>query len=506
MSYGREEKEEARPDASAKRLSRRQFLSMAGSVTTGMLLAACGGGAATPAPQEQPAEEAPEAAATESPAEEEVAEEPAAPAEPAPAEVALVAWFTDRLTINQRTETEALPDFQSKNPGITVEMQFVPEAELQQKLLTAKAAGNAPDVSSIDETFLDTLTKENVLLPIHGDLVDVQAEIGDLAANLYALPQGDPNAKYYGLPNGVFSASVYYNASLLDELGYTPEDIPPKWEDFLKWAADVTQWDGDTLVRSGMAFYGGEYSIYEDLRYQFGDAITGNYFPTQSNIKHADDIGIQSWEFIMDLYNTHKLDSIEEGLIGRDRFGAGNAVTLYNWTWFNGFMDTQFTESDWGLMIPPSMSGEPVFGRRGPDVGFTVTSQNEANMDAAWTLYRYLLSPVYLAKYCKLRGIQPSLREMWDDPEFSETAGPKWGPIAVKNRPENTVDPGFWPLQLVDANNRILPSVRDEGEDIKTVLERADEEGNAFLASSPQWSILSQEQFKEHPEWLSATG
>ena len=49
---------------------------------------------------------------------------PAAPAEPAPAEVALVAWFTDRLTINQMTETEALPDFQSKNPGITATLSW----------------------------------------------------------------------------------------------------------------------------------------------------------------------------------------------------------------------------------------------------------------------------------------------------------------------------------------------------------------------------------------------
>jgi ABC-type glycerol-3-phosphate transport system substrate-binding protein len=169
-------------------------------------------------------------------------------------------------------------------------------------------------------------------------------------------------------------------------------------------------------------------------------------------------------------------------------------------------MDTQYTDIEWGLVLPPTMTGEAIYGRRGPDVGFTVTSQNEANMDAAWTLYRYLLSPDYLAKYCKLRGIQPSLREMWDDENFSENAGPEWGAVAVKNRPENSVDPGFWPLQLGDVHNRILPAIRDEGEDITTVLERADQEGNEFLQASPQWSILSQEQFKAHPEWLSASG
>lgn len=496
MTERRSKQSISRPETSAKKLSRRQFLALASSAAASALLTACGTSA--------PPAEAP-AAAQQQEQQQEAAQSGDAAA-PAGEKVELIAWFTDRRTINEMTEKEAVPDFQSKNPNITVALQFVPEAELQQKLLTAKAAGNAPDVSSIDETFLDTLTKENVLLPIPKDLVNVENEMGTLSANLYAIPQGDPNAQYYGLPNGVFSAQIYYNAGLLEELGYKPEDIPTTWDDFLKWAAEVTKWDGDTLERSGMAFYANEYAIYEDLRYQLGDAITGNYFPTQDSIKHADDIGVQAWQFIMDLYTVHKLDSIEEGLVSRDRFGAGNAVTLYNWTWFNGFMDTQYTNVDWGLVIPPTMSGKPIYGRRGPDVGFTVASQNDAHLDAAWTFYRYLVSPTYLAKYCKLRGIQPSLREMWDDPEFSDKAGPRWGTIAIKNRPENSVDPGFWPLQLVDVNNRILPAIRDEGEDIKAVLERADKEGNEFLQSSPQWSILSQEQFKANPEWLSASG
>ena len=120
-------------------LSRRQFLVLTGTVSTAALVAAC-------APASAPGGAAGEDAAA------------------GEATTNLIAWFTDRLTINQMTENEAIPDFESKNPGVQVEMQFVPESELQQKLLTAKAAGNAPDVSSIDETFLDTLQKEEVLL------------------------------------------------------------------------------------------------------------------------------------------------------------------------------------------------------------------------------------------------------------------------------------------------------------------------------------------------------
>jgi len=385
-------------------LSRRQFLALSGSTIVAASLAAC-------APAGAPGE----AGAGTGADSDSVTE--------------LIAWFTDRRTINEMTEAVAIPEFQEQNPGITVEMQFVPESELQQKLLTANAAGNAPDVSAIDETFLDTLTKQEVMRPIPQEVIDVDQEMGQLTANLYHISPTGGEANYYGLPNGVFSSQLYYNATLLEELGYTPEDIPNTWDDFLTWAAEVTEWDGDTLVRSGMAIYVNEFSMYEDLRYQMAGAIEGNIFPTKDELIHADDVGINAWQFIMDIYDVHQLDSRTEGLSSRERFGAGNAVTLYNWTWFNGFMDTQYDNIDWGLVVPPTMTGEPIYGRRGPDVGFTVTTQNEDHLEGAFTFYRYLVSPAYLSRYCKLRGIQPSLKEMWDDPDFSEDAGPQWGAI-----------------------------------------------------------------------------
>ena len=460
-------------------LSRRQFLRLVGGTATLAALAAC-----TPP-----------------------AEAPAGAAGGAEAEgITLIAWFTDRRTINEMTEQTAIPEFESRNEGIKIDMQFVPESELQQKLLTSKAAGNAPDNSSIDETFLDTLTKQEVLRPIPSEVIDVREEMGQLTADLYHIsPTGD-SPEYYGLPNGVFSAALYYNAGLLEELGYTPDDIPDNWDDFLIWAKDVTEWDGDTLTRSGFSFYGNEGSLYSCLRHQLGGALDGNVFATKDTVRYSDEIGIQSWQFIMDLYNEHKLDSINEGLVSRERFGNGNAVTLYNWTWFNGFMDTQYSDIDWGLRLEPTMSGGPIYGNRGPDVGFTVTTQNDANLEAAFKFYRYLVSPDYLARYSKFRGIQPSLKAMWDEPDFSAESGPQWAPIAIKNRPENSVDWGFVPRELYDAIGQIDPSIRDEGEDITTVLQRADKNGNEFLAGNPQWSILSAADYEANPQWLTAAG
>jgi multiple sugar transport system substrate-binding protein len=467
----------------SQRYSRRQFMVLTGILTAGAALAAC---APPTAPSGGAASEAAPAAGSEA--------------------TNLIAWFTDRRTINEMTEKEAIPDFQAANANITVEMQFVPESELQQKLLTAKAAGNAPDVSSIDETFLDTLTKEDVLRPIPSEVLNVKEEMGDLTAGLYHIAVGDKEPQYYGLPNGVFAGALYYNIGLLDELGYKPEDIPVKWDDFLLWSKEVTQWDGDTLTRSGFAFYGNEGSVYGALRHQLGGPIDGNQFETKEIVRAGDAIGVEAWQFIMDLYDVHKLDSKTEGLVSRDRFGAGGAVTLYNWTWFNGFMDTQYADVEWGIRVDPTFSGEPLYGNRGPDVGFTVTTQNEGNLESAFTFYRYLVSPAYLAKYCKLRGVQPSLKSMWEDPNFSAESGAQWAAVSTKNRPENSVDWGFNPRELTDILGRALPSIRDEGQDIATVLKALDEEGTTFLTNNKQWSILSAADYEANPQWLTAAG
>jgi hypothetical protein len=38
------------------------------------------------------------------------------------------------------------------------------------------------------------------------------------------------------------------------------------------------------------------------------------------------------------------------------------------------------------------------------------------------------------------------------------------------------------------------------------VLKRAEDEGNEFLADSPQWSIQSRAEYEAHPDWLTASG
>ena len=178
----------------SRSISRRRFLQTGVVVGVALpLLAACGGTTTPTTPAGAPkAGEAPKAAA------------PAAPA--GAKEVTLTAWFTDRRSINEMTEKQAVPEFVAKNPGMKVDVQFVPEAQIQQKLLAAQAANNAPDLTAIDETFEDTLWQNKALVPIPPAVMDVRDEMGAKVADLYKLPPGQAQGEYFGLPNGSSAA------------------------------------------------------------------------------------------------------------------------------------------------------------------------------------------------------------------------------------------------------------------------------------------------------------
>jgi ABC-type glycerol-3-phosphate transport system substrate-binding protein len=481
-------------------LNRRVFLKtgmMAGAGLTVTLLAACSG--------------APPAAPTAAPSKPATAPQ-TAPAAPAGAkELTLTAWFTDRRSINEMTEKQAIPEFVAKNPGVKVDVQFVPEAQIQQKLLAAKAANNAPDLTSIDETFEDTLWKNKALLPIPQSVLNVREEMGAKVADLYKLPPGQAQGEYFGLPNGQFGGVLYYNPALLAELKYTPEQIPTKWDDFIKWAKDITVWKGSTLDRSGFAIYGTEDSLRGEYRAQMGGWQDGTIFPTKDKVLLSRDLEYDTIKWLLDMYDVHKLDA-RDGVTYQEKFGTGRAVTTFAWTWNNGFFETQYKMDNYGTKLPPHVDPNKKDlprGTSGPDVGFCVTTQstNQAQVDATWKLYRYLVGPDYLKRYCTLRGVQPSLKSMWTATEFSEEkGGVKWSPLANKMKPGNNLDSGFNSIELGTILARPWGPIRDEKADPKQILSEVEKAANDYLKTNPQWSILSAEDYKAHPEWMKPEG
>ena len=405
-------------------------------------------------------------------------------------------WVTDRSTINNMTRNFMVPDFMGRYPHITVESEFLPEQDLMTKLNTTALAGNPPDIASIDEQSLHILITQGILQPIPDDLIDVEQEMGSRIATWYKLPVGDPGGKYYALPNGTMTSGIYYNEELLEQNGYTWEDIPKKWDDFIKWAQELTIWEGDEVKQAGFAFNKQEYAVQQSAMYQQG----GFFFKNREEVALRDQVVLDSYQFMLDFYDKYKLDSRTSPLC-RDLFTLGQAVTCCSWTWWNGFLMDQFPTLKWGTVPWPTFTGEPPYTRSSDDVGFIVATQSDdANhLDAAWTLWRFLVGPDYQRQYCVLRGVQPALLSVRGEEQFTEK-NPQWRAVAMTMQPGNYVTDGIFAAQLDDMIKTTYSAVL-EGTPIKEAIEEVAKQVEQAMSTIEQPLLWGKDGWEAHPEW-----
>jgi len=200
-----------------KKLSRRDFLRMAGIAAGGTLLAACQP-KATEAPAEAPAEKPKE-------------EEPTPVPEKAE-EVELVWLVRANERENKWEEDVAVPAFEEMYPNVKVNLTItaVPSgSDWVAKVMSMYAAGTPPDAhNGIVGTFIQLYAEEKVLdlTPyIDADAFDM-APFGALAKD----PDMCRSGKQMAMPIlTTAGCPVFYNMDLFDEAGL---DYPPTdWKD-----------------------------------------------------------------------------------------------------------------------------------------------------------------------------------------------------------------------------------------------------------------------------------
>jgi ABC-type glycerol-3-phosphate transport system substrate-binding protein len=430
--------------------TRREFLRLSAMAGAGTLLAAC----APVAPQ-----------VVEKVVTKEVEKEVVVTATPEVKKpVKLVSWFADRRTINIMTQEMMKSQFEVRYPHITVEVQFVPEGEILAKMATAYAAGQAPDITALDETQLPGFLKQGFVHAIPEEVLDVPKEMGKRTGDFYKI---EPGPAYYAVPNGNMPCVVYYNADLLEKLGYKPEDIPVKWDDFIAWAKELTVWEGDEIKQWGFTFVGTPW-FWDSVGYQQG----GWLFKNSKESMLDDPINVEAYQFTLDLLDVHKLDFRTAPLTPQDRVGQGLAATGVQFGFGFGFLENQYPTTRFGTMPLPTFTGEPIYGRSSDDLGFCVTTQREdpEEIESVWTLYRFLVGPDYQRRYVVLRGLQPSLLALNQEEQFTEN-NPKWRGVALMTKPGNYHADGVWPAEVTplmhqDAWERIV----NQGEPVETVL------------------------------------
>jgi len=370
------------------RLSRREFLRLAGALGGAAILAACKP-AATPAPAGPTEEEIP----TEQPV---PTEQPAAP------EKATVTVWMNPPGGGEAAAclAEAVIDpFNEQSDTVFVEVVYQPEA--WDSIRTALAGGAGPDVvDTPGPSFVYELVQAGQLLAL--DELAAEFEWDKLFVP-WALDLGKAEGELYSIADEVETLVLYYNTKVFEENGWKPPTTLVETDalcEKIEAAGIIPFSHGNADWRPANEWFVGEYLNHvagPDKVYQ---ALTGKIPWTDSDFVRAiewlNEHQQKGW-FMggLDLYYTTGWDDYILAL------ASGEAAMKIEGTWVAGALIEQeesgeFGDKFWDWVPVPSVTGEGIY-----DLGMGHTwsiNMKAANPRATAEFLTYFFSPEVQAR------------------------------------------------------------------------------------------------------------
>src|SRR5437764_2212241 len=167
--------------------------------------------------------------------------------------VTLTVWLPDFTTPATQTwfKSKLLPAFSKAYPQISVKMVYVNWNVYDQKVTTAFAGGDAPDVLQTGAEYVPSLVAKNMIRPI-------DAYLSSWGHKQDFYPGAWQNTVWqgrnYGVPYISGVRALVYRKSLLKAAGITHP--PTTWDELYRDAVKLTQHAKGKLVRLGFNTYG----------------------------------------------------------------------------------------------------------------------------------------------------------------------------------------------------------------------------------------------------------
>jgi len=144
-------------------------------------------------------------------------------------------WGNDsRLNLTQK----AVDAFTAANPNIKVKIENSEWTSYWDKLATATAGKNAPDVIQMDESYIAAYGGRHALL----DLTKEKSSLDLSAMDPKVLDTGKVDGTLVGAPIGIANFSIGANPQLLKKAGVSlPDDKTWTWDQLAQMSAQVSQ-------------------------------------------------------------------------------------------------------------------------------------------------------------------------------------------------------------------------------------------------------------------------
>jgi len=279
-------------------------------------------------------------------------------------------------------EGTIIPAFEKLHPGVTVKDVPIPYDELHQKLITAAAGEQLPDLVRADIGWVPELANLGVLEPLSTSMPDfktysAQVYPGTLATNLW-------KGTYYGLPLDTNTRVLLYDASLFEKAGVA---VPTTVDELMAAAPALKKAGAFAFADNGA----GGWNMLPWI-WSAGGAITDDgvtkasgYLNSAASVK-----GVQN---LVDMYKAGYMPDIilgdSGGLATSDGLATDKYATILDGPWMYPIFASQYPDFTVSASQVPAGPGGSVSVVGGEDIVMTQSSKNKA---AATEFMRYLLS------------------------------------------------------------------------------------------------------------------
>ncbi|MEV0096307.1 extracellular solute-binding protein [Streptomyces sp. NPDC050738] len=292
-----------------------------------------------------------------------------------------------------------------KNPDITVTVsKQASGGEMISKLITAKKAGNAPDLIQVEYQSLPTLVSNDVLADIAKYAKDAKSHFSDGIWGMVTLGSD----AVYAVPQDSGPLFFYYREDLFKKHGLK---VPATWDEFAETARAARKADPDAYLTT---FSSQDSGLFAGLAQQAG----AKWWTVDGDGKWTVDIAGDATDKVAGFWG----GLVEEGVIdNRPMYtpawnNALNKGTHFAWVsavWAPGVLVSSApdTKGKWRMApLPQWNAGENVTGSWGGSS--TGVSTDSKNAEAAAKFIKWLnTNPEALAALVKESGIYPAATE-----------------------------------------------------------------------------------------------
>lgn len=325
----------------------------------------------------------------------EAAPEEAAAVEEGAASGTVEVWAMGTEGENLGAFTEAFVD---ENPDVDVQVTAIPWDAAHDKIATAIAAGQTPDVTMIGTTWMGEFAATGALDPTP-DLIDGDAFFEG------AWESANVGGTHYGVPWYVETRVLYHRADL---------EPPTDWAGLTTMAADAqaagAEWGVN--LQPGQT---GAWQTFMPFAWQAGAEMTN---------EDGTEFTIDSPEMVEAL--TYFQSFFTDGLAPTDlpegslepSFMAGDIGAFVSGPWHVGILE----ELDAAGMADVALSPLPAGEEQASFIGGAnlAVFEDSDNRDAAWKLVEWLSRPETQVAWYETVNDLPSVASAWEDPAIAD--------------------------------------------------------------------------------------